>query len=355
MLSSTLKSSQSEQNETESKMSLPSISVVIPTYNSSRTLLDCLQSIGEQDYPRDKIEIIIADGGSSDDTLKIAEKFTDKIYPNPLRTGEAGKAVGVKHSNGEIIALIDSDNILPEKDWFTRMVAPFEDEEIAGTEPLYYTHRPTDGIITRYCALIGMNDPLCMFTGNYDRMNLITGKWTGMPVIEIDKDDFLKIRLESQRLPTIGANGFLVRKSLLDKCAVDDYLFDIDVVYELTLQGYNTFAKVKTGIVHIFSGNLATFTRKQSRRIKDYGFHNKKGTRKYPWAKLPKTGLFKFILYTVTVFPLFFQASRGWIKKHDNAVFFHILACWITLIVYSTGTVRNAVNAKEESRDNWRL
>ena len=160
------------------KTDLPTISIVIPTLNSSSTLPDCLQSIREQDYHKDKIEIIIADGVSSDDTIKIAEKFTDKIYPNPLRTGEAGKAVGVKRVNGEIIAFIDSDNILPERDWLTRMAAAFADPEIAGTEPLYYTYRKEDGIITRYCALMGMNDPLCLFMGNYDRMNLITGKWT---------------------------------------------------------------------------------------------------------------------------------------------------------------------------------
>jgi len=47
--------------------------------------------------------------------------------PNPLKTGEAGKAAGVKHAGGEIIALIDSDNILPERDWLVRMAALFYD------------------------------------------------------------------------------------------------------------------------------------------------------------------------------------------------------------------------------------
>ena len=35
-----------------------------------------------------------------------------------------------------------------------------------------------DGYITCYCALLGMNDPICLFFGNYDRFNLITNKWT---------------------------------------------------------------------------------------------------------------------------------------------------------------------------------
>src|SRR3990170_9688 len=121
----------------ETPRSKPSISIITPTYNSAKTLTSCLESIKDQDY-RGEIEIIIADGGSTDSTLVIAQKYTDKIYPNPLKTGEAGKAAGVKHAKNEIIALIDSDNILPSGDWLSRMTEPFHDREIAGTEPLYY-------------------------------------------------------------------------------------------------------------------------------------------------------------------------------------------------------------------------
>ncbi|MDO8725183.1 MAG: glycosyltransferase [Candidatus Methanoperedens sp.] len=91
----------------EAQKSNSSISIITPTYNSAKTLTSCLDSIKAQNYKGD-IEIIIADGGSTDSTLEIAQKYTNKIYPNPLKTGEAGKAAGVKHAKNEIIALIDS-------------------------------------------------------------------------------------------------------------------------------------------------------------------------------------------------------------------------------------------------------
>ncbi|MDY6893960.1 MAG: glycosyltransferase, partial [Thermotogota bacterium] len=327
--------------------------VVIPTYNSEKILPLCLESIRGQDYPEGKLEIIVVDGGSEDDTLEIAREYTDKIFSNPLKTGEAGKAVGVKKAEGDIIALIDSDNILPDKDWLKNMVEPFEDEEIAGTEPLFYTHRKKDCYITRYCALIGMNDPLCLFLGNYDRYCLLTGRWTGLDVKQEDAGDYLKIELDDKAIPTIGANGFLIRRELLKLCSIDDYLFDIDIVYELVSQGKNKFAKVKTGIIHIFSGSISTFARKQRRRIKDYAYYNQLGLRRYPWSEISKKSLIKFLLYDILVIPLIVQALKGYTKKRDLSWFFHMPACWVTLVVYGWGTIRNAVNVEEEDRGRW--
>ena len=336
------------------KSYMPPISIVTPTFNSAATLDRCLESIANQDYPKGQIEIIIADGGSDDDTIEIARRYTDKILPNPLKTGEAGKAVAIKEVRNEIVALIDSDNILPTRDWLREMVKPLEDGEIAGSEPLYYTYRKEDGNITRYCALLGTNDPLCFFLGNYDRYCQLTSKWTESPVKEEDKGDYLKITLDKTYLPTIGANGFLVRKELLTSCSISDYLFDIDLVYELVEQGYNKFAKVKIGIVHLFSGSISTFSRKQRRRIRDYTYYQRLGLRKYPWSSLSKVKLLKFVVYTLLIIPILLQAVRGYLIKRDKAWFFHMPACWVTLLVYSYGTLRSLFRVTPENRTTWK-
>lgn len=344
----------------------PTISIVIPTLNSAKTIRECIESIAMQDYPEDKIEIIIADGGSMDGTIEIAQRYTDKIYPNPLKTGEAGKAAGLKHAKNDIIAFIDSDNILPDEDWLKRMVEPFEDPQIIASEPIEYTYRAADGYITRYCALLGMNDPLCLFLGNYDRYCTLTGQWTEMPHKEEDKGGYLKIGLDKKHLPTIGANGFLIRRSVLERCSIGDYLFDIDVIYELLnpinpinpINSMNPtnpirFAKVKTGIIHIFSGNMRTFARKQKRRVRDYLYYNQLGVRRYPWNKLNKMGLTRFILSCLFLFPLIFQSVDGYIKKPDIAWFFHPFACWITLWQYGWGRIRGFFGVKELKREGW--
>lgn len=348
---------------------LPSISVLIPTLNATSVLSKCLGSIADQNYPKEKIEIIVADGGSTDKTLEIAKKYGAKIYKNPLKTGEAGKAVALRYAQGELVALIDSDNFLPGPTWFRQMVEPFSDSEIIGSEPWEFTYREKDGFIDRYCALLGMNDPLCLFLGNYDKRSVLTGKWTGLPVEEEDKGNWLKVILKPGAIPTIGANGTILKREILLKNGlVGDYLFDIDIIAQLATKKPVKFAKVKTGIIHLYSGSdIKKFIRKQKRRIRDYlyfsaltkktdkGRHYQKiGARKYPWQQQNKIGLLKFILACVTIIPLLYQSIKGFFKKPDPAWFFHPLACWITFYTYTTGKIGSMLGVKEMDRRDWR-
>lgn len=345
---------------------LPSVSILVPTLNADAVLSGCLKSVVIQNYPKEKLEIIVADGGSTDNTLDIIAKFKIqnvqckiKILSNPLKTGEAGKAVALRHAGGELVVLIDSDNILPNKDWLRRMIEPFSDTEIIGSEPWEFTYRKEDEFIDRYCALIGMNDPLCYFFGNYDKRNTLTGKWTELPVECEDRGNWMKLTLRPDTLPTIGANGTILKRGIflshLEGVNIGDYLFDIDIIASLAAKKPVKFAKVKTGIIHLYCGrDLGKFIRKQKRRVRDYLFYQKLGVRKYPWQKQNKLGLLKFALSCVTIVPLFYQSVRGCLKKPDSAWFFHPLACWITFLVYGWEGTVGRFKIQELNRDNWR-
>jgi len=334
---------------------LPIISVLLPTLNSEKVIGGCLESIFNQDYPKDKLEIIVADGGSTDRTLEIAKKFKAKIFPNPLKTGEAGKMVALRQAKGQLVALIDSDNILSGRDWLKRMVVPFSDEEVLGSEPWKYTYREKDGFIDRYCALVGMNDPICNFLGNYDRYNLLTRNWTGLPVKQVEKRGWIKVVLQPGLVPTIGANGTIFRRKLLvEVCLKKNYFFDIDVLSKIIEERPVSFAKVKIGIVHLFCGNdVKKFCRKQKRRIKDYFFYQRGGLRAYPWQSQYRLGILKFTFFCLLIFPLWAQAIKGYFRKKDKAWFFHPIACWITLIIYGFGVISGLFFPKAQDRKNW--
>ncbi|MBD3366166.1 glycosyltransferase [candidate division WWE3 bacterium] len=338
-------------------MKWPKVTIVTPTLNAASVMKEELESIAKQDYPRDKIEIVVADGGSTDNTRELAKEYGARVVDNPLKTGEAGKAVGVRAATGDFIALIDSDNILPTKNWLKEMIKPLlENSEAVGSEPWKYTWREEDSFITRYSALIGMNDPFVHFLGNYDRMNSLTGKWTEVPHKEEDKGDYLLVTLGNRGVPTIGANGTVFRAEFLKQNLTGDYLFDIDIIAKaIKEQGSVQFIKTKNGIIHTFcEANIGKFARKQRRRVRDFLYHKGvKKDREFDWETGSNLGMVKFLLSCVTVVPLVVQAVKGYSKKPDLAWLFHPLACEITLWEYGWGTVRSLFNRSELSREGW--
>jgi glycosyltransferase involved in cell wall biosynthesis len=88
----------------------PLVSVIIPTYNSAKTLQECLTAVRSQSYKN--IEIIIADSYSRDTTKSIARRFTDdkKIIDAESLAKARSRAVGL--SKGEYILFLDSDQVL---------------------------------------------------------------------------------------------------------------------------------------------------------------------------------------------------------------------------------------------------
>jgi glycosyltransferase involved in cell wall biosynthesis len=331
----------------------PLISFVIPTLNAEKVLDKCLRSIARQ-KTKLKYEIIIADGGSNDKTINIGKNYKARIISNPLKTAEAGKAVGVKYAKGKYICLIDSDNIIPTPNWLEKMILPFSDSKIIGTEPIRFTYRKNSGLIERYSALIGANDPYAFVTGIYDRQNYINFKWTGLKLETKDFKNYLKIKLEKNKaIPTIGANGTIFRKSLFKNFKLD-FLFDIDLITNLLINSPTNsplyFAKVNVGIIHTYCENsIKKFVRKQNRRIVDY--YTYQNLRVFNWTTTSPT---KFIFYTISVLPPIYHSLVGFLHKPDTAWFFHLPACFITLYVYLINFIKKKLNIiKPLNRDKW--
>jgi glycosyltransferase involved in cell wall biosynthesis len=327
--------------------------VLVPTLNSQRTLPACLDAVRAQDYPGGSVEIVVADGGSQDDTIAIARRYGARIVHNALVSGEAGKAAAFRASNGEFVALVDSDNIVIGNDWLRRMVAPFADPTIVGTEPIAFVAERSDTVVDRYCAIFGLNDPLCLFIGNYDRMCAATGKWTGLPLRTEECGDYVAVALDRPVLPTFGANGTVYRRSALAPY-VGDYLMDIDIPIRIAHERPGLrFAKVRTSIRHLFCRDAGAFVRKQKRRIRDYFATPVTGEqRAYPWGGMVGPGIARFVVACVSGVPLLVQSLRAYRRCGDPAAFFHPVACWLTLYVYGTNFL--FARGKALGRAGWR-
>jgi len=324
------------------------VTFIIPTLNSAKVLKSCLESIK---FQTQKNKIIIADGGSTDDTLQIAQKYNCQIVKNKLKTGEAGKAIALGHITTSYVAFVDSDNILPTKNWLNQMIISLQKHPKAiGAEPWAFTYRNSAGFIERYSALVGANDPYAFILGNFDRLNYLDHQWTHLKIPQKNFKKYLLLTLNPKKpLPTIGANGTVFKTSFLKKQLKSDYLFDIDLISSSPKTLY--FIKTKNSIIHTFcESSISKFIKKQTRRLSDY--YQYQSIRQFNWSQQNRLGITKFIFHTVFISP--FLALAGFIKKPDPAWFFHPLACWISLFVYTQVTIKHSLKIlKPLNRNQW--
>ena len=105
-----------------SENNLPFVSVVIPTLQEGRYIRRCLDSLANQSYPH--YEIIVVDGGSTDDTLAIARSCGVRVIQAPGSTVVTARQLGVESAAGTIIVGADADTFYPA-DYIAHVVADF--------------------------------------------------------------------------------------------------------------------------------------------------------------------------------------------------------------------------------------
>src|SRR5579884_1618468 len=93
--------------------SVVSVSIIIPALNEARMIGKCLESVAQLDFPHGHFEVILVDNGSTDDTVKIAESFTDRIHLKVLQKRGVRisglRNLGAREAQGEIVAFLDAD------------------------------------------------------------------------------------------------------------------------------------------------------------------------------------------------------------------------------------------------------
>lgn len=115
----------------------PFISVVIPARNAASTLPACLGSLARQNHPSSRFEVLIIDGGSTDETATIAHAHEATVLPNPKISIATGRNLGVERARGDLIAFTDADCVL-HADWLRRGASHLRDGAVAGvTGPIH--------------------------------------------------------------------------------------------------------------------------------------------------------------------------------------------------------------------------
>jgi poly-beta-1,6-N-acetyl-D-glucosamine synthase len=132
----------------------PKVSVIIPAFNEASTIKECILSVANLNYPKDKLEILVINDGSTDNTREIASEVartlkTPKIKVISQENFGKGNAVnhGLSECSGEFFACLDSDSFV-QKETLQRMLYVFEQqgEKVAIVTPAMKIFNPTSMI-----------------------------------------------------------------------------------------------------------------------------------------------------------------------------------------------------------------
>jgi GT2 family glycosyltransferase len=110
---------------------MTSISVIVPVRNEGRSVERTLRSLLTQEFPRDRFEVIVADGASTDATVAIVRRLQDefanlRLVFNPGRLSSSGRNTAIRHAAMDVILVVDGHCHIPERHYLRNVAAAFE-------------------------------------------------------------------------------------------------------------------------------------------------------------------------------------------------------------------------------------
>lgn len=302
-------------------MVTPTISFLIPTYNAIEYIQQCLDAVEKLDYPKNKIQIVVADGGSTDGTLEILTRYDVRIVRNDKRTAEYGKKIAFDNSTGSIVVLLDSDNIIASTDWLKKLLKPFERKEVIGVESEYLFANDFK-TINRYATCLIIVDPVARLLATrpsrVERTKLYNVKYfkKGSTIVS-------------------GANGFLWRRSIVEEYLPNLLEFNETLLLSRISADNAVYIGSVTGIgiYHYYTASVRGYWDKRTKIARKHLERSKNTT---TWVKLRgKARMFGAIVYSVTIVGPTIEAFYNVAKGKDAAWLWHPFVSLLTIINYS--------------------
>jgi len=220
----------------------PPVSVIIPTRDRAKELAGCLESVYAQDYPSDRVEVIVVDDGSLDETQKLAGTFPCILLKNPSSRGQSFcRNLGARAASSDILAFLDDDCVAGQG-WLRDLVVYLQWEDL--------------GAVGGYVDGYSGRSPLDRYEKAFSRLNL------GRYILRGAKD------ASTFYIPTCN---MLVRKSVfLESGKIRETLHlgeDVDFCWRMRDAGWQALYIPSGTVYHRHRNTLRTMLRRRA----DYG------------------------------------------------------------------------------------
>ena len=295
----------------------PLVSVIIPTKDSEKQLRECLEGINKQTHKN--VEIIISDGLSKDNTLKIAKEYKTRIEINKKIFAEPGVSLGFKNAKGEILIVLAVDNIFKENNAIETIVKVFNNKTVFAAFPKHDSTR-NDSLFTKYINVF--TDPFNHFVYGY-AANARTFNKVYKTIVHNSIFDIYDFRSSKVKPILAVAQGFSVRKEFIDKKRNE--MDDITPVLDLINEGKYIAYLHSVHLYHHTVNSLEQFIRKQRWSAKnalsgkEYGI----SLRISSLTREQKLRMYLFPVYSITIILPLLRSFYYLVKDNESMWLFH--------------------------------
>lgn len=316
---------------------LPIISIITPTLNNEKELKPFFQSIRKQKYPMDKVEIIIADGGSRDKTVELAKKLGAKVIKNTYVLAEPGVYLGMKQAKGDLSMILATDNFFEDPHAFKTIASVFDNKDIYVALPKHDSKK-NYSIFSRYHNTF--TDPFNHFVYG-DAANGRTFKRKYKTLIHNDVFDVYDFKNNSVKPMMSLSQGLTLRtKYKRSKSSAYD---DLAPIIDIIEQGRLIAFVHSVSIYHDTISNLKHFLKKirwatqNAIERKNYGI----AFRTHRLSNGQRIRMTIWPLYAFSFVAPFVVSLYGLARDRRTIWLFHAPNCWIAAYASATQVIQS--------------
>ena len=316
---------------------LPRVSFIMPTLNAEALLDNVLASIARQTYPRDQMEIILADAHSKDGTRAIANRYGALVLDDDGKNMEEGKRLALRHATGDYIVFVDADNEITHVDYIELAVkALAANPQALGVESYYLPSQKMSSFCAYITALLHISDPIAWLMSANPKL------------VARDGETERWVLPENSFAYPLGANGFVFRRTDLQSVQADEKFQDTHVALFLMKNGKREWLRIRgRGVHHYYIQTLWKFV--QKRRRATVHFLRVQEEMPVNWMKeKPPVPLWLAAVYCVTAVGPVFHTLRGIVRDGDARWLWHLPACLGSVLGNAWGVLTYKQRGKDK-------